>query len=38
VTTGRTLEEARENFMSLIGEMQKPSVSKREMIFEEIEV
>jgi len=38
VTTGGTLEEARENFMSLIAEMQKPSVPKREMIFEEIEI
>jgi len=39
VATGGTLEEARENFMSLIAEMQKkPSVPKREMIFEEIEV
>ena len=39
VTTGGTLEEARENFMSLIAEMQKkPPVPRREMIFEEIEV
>jgi len=39
VTTGGTLEEARENFMSLIAEMQKkPSVHRREMIFEDIEV
>ena len=39
VTTGGTLEEARENFMSLIEEMQKkPSVPRREMIFEEIDV
>lgn len=38
VTTGGTLEEARENLMSLIAEMQKPSVPKREMIFEDIEI
>lgn len=38
VTTGGTLEEARENLMSLITEMQKPSVPKREMIFEDIEI
>jgi len=38
VTTGGTLEEARENFISHIAEMQKPSVPKREMIFEEIEI
>jgi len=38
VTSGGTLEEARENFMSLIKEMRKASVPKREMIFEEIEV
>jgi len=38
VATGGTLEEARENFMSLITEMQKLSVPKREMFFEEIEV
>ncbi len=38
VTTGGTLEEARENLMSLIAEMQKASVPKREMIFEDIEI
>jgi predicted RNase H-like HicB family nuclease len=37
-TMGGTLEEARENLMSLIAEMQKPSVPKREMIFEDIEI
>ena len=38
VTTGGAVEEARENLMSLIAEMQKPSVPKREMIIEDIEI
>ncbi|MBF0457431.1 MAG: type II toxin-antitoxin system HicB family antitoxin [Nitrospirae bacterium] len=42
VTQGKTIEEARENLLDAISEMQKPfdleSLPKREVILEEIEV